>query len=238
MPTAMTRSGMRTEVLARLGETAGFFTTSDLNQWLQDGVDDLTQKLEPLIRSVTIDVVAASGQSALLKGRYPVPTDILSIKRALYGGTGAWANLQETNYEALFEADPDWEDDTTATPSHWYWYGDTVGLYPPPSTALTAGFRLVYTYRPADMATDSSPSGLQAFLDRGVLLWALWRCYLKDKDERRGAMALKEYQAVVNDAGRLLNKHRKGHAPQLVPNTRPYRGYYQDRRRGRLVLTD
>ena len=238
MPTAMTRSGLRTEVLARLGETSGFFTSSDLNQWLQDGIDDLVQKLEPLIRSTTVDVVAASGQAAFLKGRYAVPTDIISIKRALYGGSGAWANLSETTYEALFDVDPDWEDDTTTTPSHWYWYGDSVGLYPPPTSALTAGLRLVYTYRPEDMSTDSSTTGLSAFLDRAVLLFCIWRCRLKDRDDTRAAISLKEYQALVNDAGRLINKHRKRHAPQLVPNTRPYRGYYQDRRRGRLVLTD
>src|SRR3990167_8677292 len=107
------RSELRTEALARLGENTGFFTTANLNQWLQDGIDDVALQVEPLVTNATVDVVSGTSE-------YLLPTDLINIKQVWYGGTGAWANLTLTGYVALFDWNADWED-STGTPSHWYW---------------------------------------------------------------------------------------------------------------------
>lgn len=217
---------MRTEVYARLAETSGFFTDAQITQWLNDGVEDICLDIEPLARNATVDVTADTGE-------YALPCDTINVRWSLYYDTANtnWMRLTETKYDDLFDIDPNWEEDRSTFPTHFYWRVNIIGLFPIPDTSATAGLRIYYTHLPESMSADADVTGLDAWLDKAVVLYALWRCKLKDRDEQRAREVLAEYKAIVNQAGKKLNKHRKQHAPRLVVDQSPYRIYYQNMNR-------
>lgn len=228
----LNRGELRTEILARLAERVGFFIASELNQWIQDAIDTISLQLEPLVVTSKTNLVADQGE-------YALPADLISVKQVyLLTNSTDWVNVAETTYERLFEINPDWEGATaTRTPTHWYWRQDTLGLYPEPSTAVTAGLRILYTYRPAAMTGDSSTSGLPDWFDRALVMHVLYRCRLKDRDEPRAGAALSEFTKLVAEGGTRINKQRKQHAPRLQPNMQTYRGYYARTRSGPRLTT-
>lgn len=219
-----TLSELRTEVYAQLAETSGFYSNSEITQWLNDGVEDICLDIEPLARNATVNIVADTHE-------YALPCDIINVRFAMYGGTGEWVKLSECKYEDLFDNNSDWEDTTNlsneSVPSMFYWRGNIVGLYPIPGAALTAGLRIYYTYIPTEMSDDADETGLDFWLDKAVVKYAVYKCRLKDRDEQRAQYCLREYKALVNQAGKKLNKHRKNHAPRLVSDQTNYRIYYQ-----------
>jgi len=219
------------EVYSRLGETSGFYTDAEIKQWLNDGVQDVCLQIEPLVSSTTASVVATTAE-------YAVTSTAINIRQVHHGGSGAWVVLKQTTYESLFESVSDWED-STGTPTHWYWRQDTLGLYPTPDTNLSGGLRYLYTYLPAALSTGSDTTGLPEILDRAVIAYATYRCLDKDsgRNPQRAASALQEYARQLNQAGRVLNKQKKDHGPRFAPAMAPYRLYYQSARTGVNMTT-
>jgi hypothetical protein len=217
---------MRTEVLTRLGETAGFYTSANIDQWLNDGVDDLVVRLEPVFADARIDVTAGTWE-------YLLPEDLVSIKTVLTKDTlGTWTNMTPTTLEELFRDNAAWESTTSGPPAtHWYWKENTLGIYPVPTTTISSGIRLIFTCRPREMTADAHTTGLSSYMDRLAVLYAVMRAREKDRDQQRAVAARAEWEAQINMTATILNKHRKEHAPRLQPDPWTYRTYYYGRHR-------
>lgn len=226
MARPMDREAMRDEVYARLGETAGFFTDAQINQWLNDGMDDVALKLEPKVSSATLDTEDA-------KGEYELPDNLISIKTALYldSSTDEWLPLSETTYLELFRSNPDWEHSTVTTiPTHWYWRPEgVIGVFPIPDNGTTGGLRIIYTCRPDEMDEDTDTTTMPDWLDRVVVLYAVMRCRFKERDEKKALVARAEWERATDLASVLINKHRKEHGPKIQPKQRTYRSYWYGR---------
>lgn len=216
-------TSLRTEVYTRLAESgSGFYTDAQLAQWLNDGVRDLAVTVEPLETSATVTTVTSTRE-------YQLPTNALSVKAAQFLDTGdAWYNLNETTWQRLFRETPDWQNDTAGQPVDWYWRQNVVGLHPAPSADYSGAdtLRILYTYIPGTMSGANDTSGLDEWLDDAIILYAVYRAYLKDRDFQRASATAQEYSRAVSEAGMKLNRHRKEHAPQLVVDQRGYRQYY------------
>lgn len=229
MARPMDREDLRNEVRARLGETGtGFYSDANINQWLNDGVDYISMAVEPIITTMTVDVTATTGSAPWTgQSEFLLPDSLISIKQVYFkNSNGKWAPLQETTLQDLFDFNIDWESSEADPPRQYYWIQDTIGLYPKASTTRSAALKVLHTCRPSEMASDSATTGLPSWLDRAVAQYAVWRCRLKDKDMQRAAEAMGEVQAAINQASKKMNKHRKDHAPRIIPNQRAYRKYY------------
>lgn len=230
---ARNKSQLRGEVLNRLAEsgTSGFYTPTQVDQWLNDGVVDLCTAIEPL-RSVATRTTTASTME------YALPEDALSIKLVQYLDTADdWYALDETTWETLFRQSPNFENDAAGQPSRWYKREHIIGLVPAPSAdyADTNALRIMYTYTPTEMSADSDTTGLESWLDDAVILFAVRRGYLKDRDFQRADAVANEYSRALAEAAIKINRQREEHAPRLVPNQMSYRGYYASRmRRSRI----
>src|SRR6185436_1962113 len=110
------RSSLRGEVYLRLAESgSGFYTDAEINQWLTDGVRDVAVNVEPSMTTATVTTLTGTRE-------YMLPDDTLSVKRAFYlDSSSAWTELTATTWEALFDGDPDWENDDNGLPDQWYW---------------------------------------------------------------------------------------------------------------------
>lgn len=221
MSRPMTLTQMRSQVYTRLGESAGFYTDANITQWLNDGMDDIALRLEPLVVTATIDLVAGTQE-------YLLPDDLISIKAVLIkNADSAWVNLELTSFEELFRNNPDWEHDTrVSVPTMWYWRQDVLGIAPPPLTSRTSGLRIVYTCRPEEMDADGDFTNMPSYLDRVCVLYAVYRALLKSRDEQRAILARAEFEKALDQAGQIINKHRKEHAPRLEPKQKGYRRWW------------
>jgi len=220
MARPLTLSTMTTEVYARLGETAGFYTDANIAQWLNDGMDDIALRLEPLLDDTTANLVDGTGE-------YAVPTGTISIHNVLVlDASSKWNNIPRTTFEALFRTNPSWESDAeTRMPTYWYWRQSKIGFYPIPSTNVTNGIKYIYTFRPTEMTAAANTTGMEDYLDRVVVLYAVFRARLKNQDEKRAMIARSEWERAVDQAATILNKHSKEHAPKLVIDTAYSRRY-------------
>jgi hypothetical protein len=239
MSRPMTRTQMLTEVRARLGETGtGFFTDAQINQWLADGVDEIALFVEPIITTMTVDITAVTGSAPYVdQGEYLLPDSLISIKQVYFKDSNSkWTDpLNETTYEKLFaENGADWESSTGDPPHSYYWRQDIIGLFPKPSTTRSGALRVLHTCRPTEMSADANTTGLPSWLDRACVLYALYRCRLKDRDGQRAVEAYAEFNMAIKRAASKLNKQRKDHAPRIVASQRAYRQYYGRPRYPRL----
>lgn len=228
-------ASMRTEVYARLAESgSGFFTDDQIDQWLADGQRDVAVQAEPLVTTATVTTENGTAE-------YELPSDVLSIRQVHYLDTAdAWTLLEETTWEALFERNVDFENDDDGQPTHWYWRSQIIGLYPAPDStwADTNALRILYTYTPSAMTGDGDTSGLPDWMDDTIILFAVYRAYLKDRDFQRAQATAQEYSRGVSEAILKLQRQRRQNAPRLVPNQNPYRRYWQSvHRRSDLMLT-
>lgn len=229
MARPQTRAQMLAEVRARLGESGtGFYTDAQINQWLNDGVDYIALAVEPIVTTMLEDATAVTGSAPYKdQSELTLPDSLISIKQVFFkDSAGKWSTLKETTYEDLFEQEPDWESDTADPPSRWYWRTDILGLYPKVKTTRTNAIRVLHSCRPEEMSADSSTTGLPSWLDRATILYAIYRCRLKDRDENKANHAIAELTMAIRQAGSKMNKHRKDHAPRIWPNQRAYRQYY------------
>jgi hypothetical protein len=224
----MTLTQMRAEVYTRLGEQAGFYTDANLTQWLNDGMDDIAIRLEPKVTSSTLTTTASQIE-------YPLPDNLISIKTALYKDTNAtpdaWVDLKEVTYLELFRMNADWEADTTPlVPTMWYWRPEyVIGLYPKIVAGTTDGLRIIYTCRPDEMVDDTDTTTMPNYLDRTVVLYAVMRARLKDRDDQRAIVARAEWEKSVDMGSLIINKHRKEHAPRVEPRQTAYRTWWYNR---------
>ena len=226
-------SSLRAEVYTRLAESgSGFYTDAEINQWLTDGVRDVSVTVEPLETTATVTTVTSTQE-------YLLPQDTLSIRRADYLGTNSvWYALTETTWQSLYQRDPDWINATTGAPEQWYWrQANVIGVTPAPSAtyAGAAKLRILYTYLPAAMSGDTSVTGLPEWLDDTVVLFAVYRGYLKDRDFQRAQATSQEYSRGVSEGSIKLNRQRKQSAPRLVPDMGPYRTYWSRGRRSGII---
>lgn len=228
-------ASMRTEVYARMAESgAGFFTSDQLDQWLADGQRQVAVDVEPVVTTATTTTTNGTAE-------YALPSDVLSIRQVHYLNTSsAWTLLTETTWESLFDGDVDFENDTDGIPDRWYWRSQVIGLYPAPdaTNAGSAKLRILYTYTPSPMTGAGDTSGMPDFLDDSIILFAVYRAYLKDRDFQRAQATAQEYSRGVSRATFKLQRQRRQNAPRLQPNQNPYRRYWQSVHRAHdLMLT-
>lgn len=235
---ALTLAGLRAQVRARLGENqTGFFSDADINRWLVEGVEDLATKLEPLREELILDVTAVSGSAPYTgQGELALSATTIAPREVLFkDSTGVWHLLREVMYDELFRLRPNWESDKSDPPEEWYWRIDStgqtrVGFYPKPSTTRAGAARVFATVRPTAMSVDADVTQLPEWLDKAVVVYALFRARLKDRDDERAKLAWQEYTDLLNGAAHKLNRPRRGEAPAIVVDTRPYRRYFAARR--------
>ncbi|MDR7528636.1 MAG: hypothetical protein QN130_12245 [Armatimonadota bacterium] len=233
---ALTRAGLVAQVRQRLGENqTGFFADADIQRWLVEGVEDLAVKLEPVRAETTYDVTGVSG-AAPYTGQSEITLSAATIapREVLFKDSkGIWQHLEEVQYEELFRARPDWESEKSDPPSRWYWRltgsAYVLGFHPKPSVTRAGAARVLASVRPTAMAADGDVTGLPDWLDKAVVVYAVYRARLKDRDDERAKLTWQEYTDLLNEAAHKINRPRMGEGPRLVHDARPYRLYWARR---------
>jgi len=141
---------------------------------------DASYKLFGLTERTSNDAQTwAANVVPLQYGEYPLPDDFLYVKEIRY---------DDQTYPLAPEIYKN-RNTRSGTPSHYYIYGDKLGLTPYPTTGGKQ-IRLDYYYLPADFAADATLQPFPEIFDYAIIYYA--------------AMLYKQYQSDMN--GVLLFK--------------------------------
>lgn len=162
-----TLADMRTSVLGTLGENgSGFITSSDVNGWLNNGLNLATE--------ATQSVQAESYTTSVAnQAEYALPPDLILLQKVFVGddellqaSIGEWRYRKENASSA-----------GAASRIYAEWNG-TLFLYPAPEDSGST-IRLYYLKAGSDLSGDSDVPDLVTTLHHILEDYALYRAYLK-----------------------------------------------------------
>jgi len=165
---SQTRGQMRSEVIRKLGETAGYITTDDVNEWLKESYIDFADRTESLVDFKTLPIM--DGVANLPPGY----RDIISVDTgtSYYPveyqlGTGIIA------FRPYDKAPPE----------------INVRIVSTPSSDSGAAF--------LQLDDDAKKTSLPNHCDRALVLFAVGRAFQKDDRETEAQTVLREYYSIV-----------------------------------------
>ena len=177
----MNRGEMVEAARRRLGAPdATYFTTEDIEAWLEEGQEQFADDTHCIQRTATITTVASQRE-------YELPDDFLQSKSA-WRGSSSPVQLDPLQGE---------EDvvgylDQSGTPVHYYVRGDYLGLHPEPSDGTTT-IRIYYYAAPDAFVDDSSVSEIPKRYHRAVVSYACAIASQMDEEDQRYLIFSAEY---------------------------------------------
>lgn len=199
----MTLAELRARVRNNLAEpdASGRFSDSELDAYLNEAQFEVADRTEALVKDAIAPVDA--GMSAV-----NLPSDLLGIRRVQWEGSDGSKRLLETTEEYMDTVNSDnaaWIS-AEGTPERYFTNGpESIRLQPIPDVDGT--LRIRYVYAPQNMVADTDQSGLPAFLEPLLPIFATYRALLADKREDAQLWA-GIYEARLNQATRLLWKRQ------------------------------
>lgn len=175
------------------------FTDAQITTWLNDAYEQLVVALEVLPQ--TPNEYAVTGAEVTLD----TPTILVNIAKLKNpDASSQYSVLKVINLDQLNEIDPDYENADTGMPTHMVRVGrNTVRLYPPPKTSVTAQTTPLKTYGlelPTAMSADGdTPSLLPENLHRILAHWPAYRCFLTLGDTASATQQLTLFRGQVKD---------------------------------------
>jgi hypothetical protein len=168
-----------------VGDESGvFLEDADLLDYANDGLVDLARKTEFLKTSTTISVVANTAE-------YALPADFIVEKRATLSGT----SLRHSTLELLDQLDVGKDvAGNTDSPYFFYIWGNKVGLYPTPSTAVVNGLKIWYVQAPTLLAADGDVPGLPIHMHEDIVRYVVARCREQADDLQGAGAAMGDYE--------------------------------------------
>lgn len=178
----VTLLALRTDVRSRLDESsARFWTDSELNNWINEGLRDVSRQSET-IQSFNTTITAVANQA-----KYAMPQDVIRVHRIEFVPSGATQTypVQPSTYQ---EMDQVWGinqlSQTMSYPYNYVLWGFppnlTVQFYPVPATPGT--FNIFYYRLPHTLTNDTDIAEIPEGWHDLVALYCEFVARRKDKD--------------------------------------------------------
>lgn len=158
---------------------------SDILNWINDGVREITIQNDLLQKVGTASPVANQSQ-------YSLPNDILRMRRVAYNGFA----LQQITLEDANEWLPGNSETVSqgypvGTPTAYWIFAGKINLYPAPDSSITDGLTLYYTRQPALVSTGDTPE-LPSDYDNRIVEYCLAQAF--ELDMNTSMMQIKSTQ--------------------------------------------
>lgn len=148
----MNRAELRTLVLSWLDDVnAGYFTPSQVNLWLNNGLKEVAKRLVAASENYYLKCVQTP--TAYNQKSYALPIDFLKIQRLEVIVSGTAPNLSVNPLQPITINQQDLLPTSNDTPSCYYISKNKLILLPIPLQPQT--LRMIYTYVPVDMTSDT-----------------------------------------------------------------------------------
>jgi len=124
-------------------ESSNFWSQAEIMDYIYMSALEMAQETFCIENRYTTTSVADQQE-------YATPSRMLGVKRVEYAG----AKLKPIDFQRLDSINPNSTTLGTGTPQYYYYFDDSFGLYPVPSTA--GDTIKIYTYDEPDVPTSSS----------------------------------------------------------------------------------
>lgn len=150
-----------------------------------------------------------------------LPSDFVSPINLVITTDNYENDLIYVDYKELDELFPDQSSTTATTPRYWWFYGDTISVYPKPDQAYVV--RLRYLKKPTALSADGDVPDVPSEFEELLVYGAAYRVFEeKDMDEKAA-----NFEAKYNrEVQKLVNRYafrRKGELPIMRLTRHPAR---------------
>lgn len=186
----MTPAEVLASIRYQLDETtASFWSDAELYSYMSDAEQEVADRFQCVELSTSTTTVASTQE-------YTAPADCQVVRRM------TWYNVPlkciDFRQKDALQFNSYGGSDQSGNPESYYIWGDKVGLYPIPDSAQALKF--YYAALPARVTTATSAFATPAIFHPCYQDYCLHRAYMKDQDDSRSMLHLKEWERSLANA--------------------------------------
>ena len=216
---AYTLGDITTRVQQRVRDTG--YPSTEIVGYINDAQNDIFNEYRLPFMQTTQDYTVTIGEADISDGT-GLPANYVQAIDLLVTTDGSESLIP---YMPFREIDGDYPDaaDTDAHPSggprYWYYYGETIKLYPSPDKAYT--LKLRYYKRPTEITSDDSVPEVPSEFREVLIMGAAYRV-LQVKDNYDQASVLQnKYDEILQKLVMRYSQPQIGVATRIRINRRP-----------------
>jgi hypothetical protein len=192
-------------------EAAVQITNDDIIRWINDGQIEIVKHNQNALQSTdTINLVADQATYALNSNML-----LLRTLRYKYSDMLSYQALIYRSMQQFDESIDGWDGTLypKGYPVFFTQYNDSVILFPTPDRSATAGLKVLYNQKPADVSDLADPLSLPLIYHNTILRYCLWQSSLLDEELDPSVMY---EQAFIKDMA-LLQQRETTEATATYP---------------------
>jgi hypothetical protein len=173
-------------------EAAVQIDDDDIIRWINDAqIEIVTNNDSALQKTDFVNLVAA-------QGTYILPTDLLVLRSLRYKFSDmlSFSALRYKNMQEFDNAIDGWDGAayTNSSPIYFTMYEGKAILFPVPDRSATAGLKVLYNQKPADVAVVGDSLALPSLYHNTIFRYCMWQASLLDEDLEPAMMYQNTFQ--------------------------------------------
>jgi hypothetical protein len=184
---AYTLSDIVTKVQQRIRDTG--YSSSEITNYINDAQNDIFNEYRLPFMQTEQDYTLTPGVADITNG-VGLPTNYVQAVDLVMTSSGAQSALTYIDFAELDRMYPDSEDTTAYPvniPTMWYFYGDTIKVFPTPASAQTLTLR--YYKKPTELSADTDVPEVPSEFREILVMGAAYRVMqVKDNYDQAGVM--------------------------------------------------
>lgn len=205
-----------TKVQQRIRDTG--YSSTEIKNYLNDAQNDVFNEYRLPFMQATQNYTLTAGTSDITNGS-GLPTNYVQALDITLTTSGYEKVLPYVDVSEVDDVYPD-PDDTTVNPSNvpsnWYYYADTIKVYPVPNAAYTLTLR--YYKKPTILSSDSDVPDLPSEFEELLVVGAAYRVMqVKDNYDQAGILQNK-YDEILQKLVAKYSQRQVGSPPIMRIN--------------------
>lgn len=180
-------SDIVTKVQNRVRDSA--YSTTEIKNYLNDTQNDVFNEYRLPFMETTQNYTLTTGVSDITNGS-GLPSNYVQAIEIIVTTAGREAVLPYSNVRTIDSDHPDADDETVnprGAPSEWYFYGETIRVFPEPDDAYTLTLR--YYKKPTLLSADADVPDIPSEFEELLVVGAAYRVMqVKDNYDQAGVL--------------------------------------------------
>lgn len=215
---AYTLSDLRTKVQQRIKDTG--YSTSEITNYINDAQNDVFNEYRLPFMETTQNYTLASGVADITNGT-GLPSNFVQAIDLYLTSSGRESLLEYKDYQEIDLEYPD-PTDTTVNPSnvpcYWYYFGETIRLFPAPNDAYTLTMR--YIKKPAELSADADVPEVPSEFGELLVAGATYRILQIKDNYDQASIWQNKYDELLQKLAARYSQSQAGHANRMRINRR------------------
>ena len=221
-----------TDVRSLVNETtASFWTDAEITRWANEGQEIIATETKCLSKYYSLELESTD----IVNDReVRLSSDFVALDEGgvLYNDNP----LEPASLKELDEHLGNWRN-STGTPTHFYFRGDTIGFFPKPSVGNTVKYYGIERATELSGATVPLSSDYRTIAFRRYMRdYAVAQCWYKKNEMNKYNMKMNEFLKGIYNINAILSGN-KNQGAKIIPEYRP-RGHAYSIRYGRTDVFD